>query len=176
MSMESLIWMTLMKRMRMKRFLMKMMKTWMWNRLHPLFQSLLQLNLLLRGNGADPPRMHPRFLLPSLLQKPLQVIHAVSHIMTRFCFICYKKLIKCRFLLLATAAIIQVEDESTGAIENIIVKKEPEGSDAVPIPAQPVVEEVEAVEADVETVQIAVPEAAPNGDLTPEMILSMMDR
>lgn len=83
------------------------------------------------------------------------------------------------FLLSATAAIIQVEDESTGAIENIIVKKEPEGSDAVPDSAQPVVEEVEAVdavEADVETVQIAVPEAAPNGDLTPEMILSMMDR
>lgn len=69
-----------------------------------------------------------------------------------------------------------MEDESTGAIENIIVKKEPEGSDTVPVPAQPVVEEVEAVEADVETVQIAVPEAAPNGDLTPEMILSMMDR
>lgn len=78
-------------------------------------------------------------------------------------------------LLLAAAAIIQVEDESTGAIENIIVKKEPEGSDAV-VAAQPVVEEVEAVEAGVETVQLAVPEAAPNGDLTPEMILSMMDR
>uniref|UniRef100_A0A672M9L6 Transcriptional repressor CTCF n=1 Tax=Sinocyclocheilus grahami TaxID=75366 RepID=A0A672M9L6_SINGR len=73
------------------------------------------------------------------------------------------------------AAIIQVEDESTGAIENIIVKKEPEGVDAA-LAAQPVVEEVEAVEAGVETVQLVIPEAAPNGDLTPEMILSMMDR
>ncbi|XP_026086608.1 transcriptional repressor CTCF-like isoform X2 [Carassius auratus] len=73
------------------------------------------------------------------------------------------------------AAIIQVEDESTGAIENIIVKKEPEGMDAASA-AQPVVEEVEAVEAGVETVQLDIPEAAPNGDLTPEMILSMMDR
>lgn len=78
-------------------------------------------------------------------------------------------------LLLAAAAIIQVEDESTGVIENIIVKKEPEGADAAAA-AQPVVEEVEAVEAGVETVQLTVPEAAPNGDLTPEMILSMMDR
>ncbi len=71
-----------------------------------------------------------------------------------------------------------MEDESTGAIENIIVKKEPEGADA-DAAAQPVVEEVEAVEAveaGVETVQLTVPEAAPNGDLTPEMILSMMDR
>lgn len=76
---------------------------------------------------------------------------------------------------MTAAAIIQVEDESTGAIENIIVKKEPEGADAVAA-AQPIVEEVEAVEASVETVQLAVPEAAPNGDLTPEMILSMMDR
>ncbi|XP_016125505.1 transcriptional repressor CTCF-like isoform X3 [Sinocyclocheilus grahami] len=75
----------------------------------------------------------------------------------------------------AAAAIIQVEDESTGAIENIIVKKEPEGVDAA-LAAQPVVEEVEAVEAGVETVQLVIPEAAPNGDLTPEMILSMMDR
>uniref|UniRef100_A0A3Q3EHN2 Transcriptional repressor CTCF n=1 Tax=Labrus bergylta TaxID=56723 RepID=A0A3Q3EHN2_9LABR len=58
----------------------------------------------------------------------------------------------------ATAAIIQVEDESTGAVENIIVKKE-DG---------------------VETVELAVNEetavTAANGDLTPEMILSMMDR
>ncbi|MBN3281914.1 CTCF protein, partial [Polyodon spathula] len=61
------------------------------------------------------------------------------------------------------AAIIQVEDESTGTIENIIVevKKEPE----VPL------EEMES-----EAVQLPVVEAAPNGDLTPEMILSMMDR
>ncbi|XP_028814547.1 transcriptional repressor CTCF isoform X1 [Denticeps clupeoides] len=65
------------------------------------------------------------------------------------------------------AAIIQVEDESTGAIENIIVKKEQEAE----VTAEPVVAHTV-----VDTVQIPVPEAAPNGDLTPEMILSMMDR
>ncbi|NXD72164.1 CTCF protein, partial [Eolophus roseicapillus] len=59
------------------------------------------------------------------------------------------------------AAIIQVEDQNTGEIENIIVevKKEP-GTETVE-------EEQEAQPAVVE---------APNGDLTPEMILSMMDR
>ncbi|OXB57247.1 hypothetical protein ASZ78_016422 [Callipepla squamata] len=59
------------------------------------------------------------------------------------------------------AAIIQVEDQNTGEIENIIVevKKEPD--------AETVEEEEEAQPAVVE---------APNGDLTPEMILSMMDR
>ncbi|XP_057269847.1 transcriptional repressor CTCF isoform X3 [Pezoporus wallicus] len=59
------------------------------------------------------------------------------------------------------AAIIQVEDQNTGEIENIIVevKKEPDA---------------ETVEEEEET-QPAVVEA-PNGDLTPEMILSMMDR
>lgn len=64
------------------------------------------------------------------------------------------------FALLA-AAIIQVEDQNTGEIENIIVevKKEPDAETAE--------EEEEAQPAVVE---------APNGDLTPEMILSMMDR
>ncbi|XP_062448901.1 transcriptional repressor CTCF-like [Rhea pennata] len=59
------------------------------------------------------------------------------------------------------AAIIQVEDQNTGEIENTIVevKKEPD--------AEPVEEEEEAQPAVVE---------APNGDLTPEMILSMMDQ
>ncbi|KAI4877902.1 hypothetical protein NFI96_016786 [Prochilodus magdalenae] len=78
-----------------------------------------------------------------------------------------------------TAAIIQVEDEGTGAIANIIVKKEQDGVDSSAtgvVSADPVVEEVEAVEGGVETVQLTVPDAAPNGDLTPEMILSMMDR
>lgn len=62
---------------------------------------------------------------------------------------------------LLAAAIIQVEDQNTGEIENIIVevKKEPD---------------TETVEEEEET-QPAVVEA-PNGDLTPEMILSMMDR
>ncbi|MBN3294214.1 CTCF protein, partial [Polypterus senegalus] len=61
------------------------------------------------------------------------------------------------------AAIIQVEDETTGTIENIIVevKKEPEALQD---------------EANGQTVQLPVVESAPNGDLTPEMILSMMDR
>lgn len=65
------------------------------------------------------------------------------------------------FSFLLATAIIQVEDQNTGAIENIIVevKKEPD--------AETVGEEEEAQPAVVE---------APNGDLTPEMILSMMDR
>lgn len=66
-----------------------------------------------------------------------------------------------------------MEDEGTGAIENIIVKKEPDGMDSSTA-AEPVVEEVDVAEGEVE--RITVPEAAPNGDLTPEMILSMMDR
>lgn len=78
-----------------------------------------------------------------------------------------KKKKKCCFPLLllfsalVAAAIIQVEDQNTGEIENIIVevKKEPD--------AETVEEEEEAQPAVVE---------APNGDLTPEMILSMMDR
>ncbi|XP_030620715.1 transcriptional repressor CTCF isoform X1 [Chanos chanos] len=72
----------------------------------------------------------------------------------------------------ASTAIIQVEDESTGAIENIIVKKEPE----VEASAGTVVAEAVEEEGGVETVQLPVAEAAANGDLTPEMILSMMDR
>lgn len=78
----------------------------------------------------------------------------------------------------AATAIIQVEDEGTGAIENIIVKKEQDGMDSsVSASAEPVVEEIEATEGGgVEAEQLSIPEAAPNGDLTPEMILSMMDR
>jgi hypothetical protein len=71
----------------------------------------------------------------------------------------------------SAAAVIQVEDENTGAIENIIVKKEQEAEQAAP---EVVVEQPE--EAGVETVELPVADAAPNGDLTPEMILSMMDR
>ncbi|XP_056454970.1 transcriptional repressor CTCF isoform X1 [Gadus chalcogrammus] len=84
------------------------------------------------------------------------------------------------------AAIIQVEDESTGAVENIIVKKEeaegPTGAvleqvseltvEAVGLEA----EEVEAVEVQGTEDEAAAAAAAANGDLTPEMILSMMDR
>lgn len=63
---------------------------------------------------------------------------------------------------LPATAIIQVEDQNTGAIENIIVevKKEPDAE-----PAEGEEEEAQAATTD-----------APNGDLTPEMILSMMDR
>ncbi|XP_072242644.1 transcriptional repressor CTCF isoform X1 [Leuresthes tenuis] len=84
----------------------------------------------------------------------------------------------------SAAAIIQVEDESTGAVENIIVKKE-DGDTSAVTPLEPgvalTVEGVGLGEEGVETVELAVNEetttaAAANGDLTPEMILSMMDR
>ncbi|XP_034389914.1 transcriptional repressor CTCF-like isoform X2 [Cyclopterus lumpus] len=83
----------------------------------------------------------------------------------------------------SAAAIIQVEDESTGAVENIIVKKE-EGDASAETPLeQGAALTVEGVDLDgegVETVELAVSEetaaAAANGELTPEMILSMMDR
>lgn len=81
------------------------------------------------------------------------------------------------------AAIIQVEDESTGAVENIIVKKEDGDASAGNPLEQGVALTVEGVGLDgegVETVELAVNEetaaTAANGDLTPEMILSMMDR
>lgn len=79
------------------------------------------------------------------------------------------------------AAIIQVEDESTGAVENIIVKKE-EGDRTTATPVgEDVALTVEGVRLDgdgVETVDMneETTSAAANGDLTPEMILSMMDR
>ncbi|KAG7231012.1 hypothetical protein INR49_025041 [Caranx melampygus] len=82
----------------------------------------------------------------------------------------------------SAAAIIQVEDESTGAVENIIVKKEEGDASAATPLEQGVALTVEGVGLDgdgVETVELAVNEetaAAANGDLTPEMILSMMDR
>lgn len=68
----------------------------------------------------------------------------------------------CSCSSLPATAIIQVEDQNTGAIENIIVevKKEPDAE-----PAEGEEEEAQAATTD-----------APNGDLTPEMILSMMDR
>lgn len=68
----------------------------------------------------------------------------------------------CSCSYLPATAIIQVEDQNTGAIENIIVevKKEPDAE-----PAEGEEEEAQAATTD-----------APNGDLTPEMILSMMDR
>ncbi|XP_063053501.1 transcriptional repressor CTCF isoform X2 [Engraulis encrasicolus] len=78
----------------------------------------------------------------------------------------------------AATAIIQVEDESTGAIENIIVKKDPDGTETstATVTVSASTEVVATEEGAVETVQLTVADAAPNGDLTPEMILSMMDR
>lgn len=84
--------------------------------------------------------------------------------------------------MFVAAAIIQVEDESTGAVENIIVKKEEGDASAATSLEQGVALTVEGVGLEgegVETVELAVNEetaTAANGDLTPEMILSMMDR
>ncbi|XP_035251177.1 transcriptional repressor CTCF-like isoform X1 [Anguilla anguilla] len=71
------------------------------------------------------------------------------------------------------AAIIRVEDESTGEVENIIVKKEAEPAAEADAEEE---EEGGAEGGEAETVQLPAAETAPNGDLTPEMILSMMDR
>lgn len=88
----------------------------------------------------------------------------------------------------AAAAVIRVEDEATGEVEDIIVKKEvgteqDEQDDGNEIVEQVVVgegkstiqmEELSQAEESGQEVQMS--EAPPNGDLTPEMILSMMDR
>ncbi|XP_078527097.1 transcriptional repressor CTCF [Lissotriton helveticus] len=58
------------------------------------------------------------------------------------------------------AAIIQVEDQDTGAIENIIVE----------VKKEPGLDPLEDARAQPNSVEV------PNGELTPEMILSMMDR
>ncbi|XP_035594409.1 transcriptional repressor CTCF-like [Oncorhynchus keta] len=93
-----------------------------------------------------------------------------------------------------TAAIIRVEDETTGEVDDIIVKKEMKAEQASQ-EEEAVEDEVPAVEVEhaegepanqveesfqgeevVQEVALSVTEAPPNGDLTPEMILSMMDR
>ncbi|KAM4592906.1 transcriptional repressor CTCF-like [Odontesthes bonariensis] len=78
----------------------------------------------------------------------------------------------------ATAAIIRVEDEATGEIDEIIVKKEVGAEQDIANDAEEVV-----VGGAKPTIQMelsheggAAQGAPPNGDLTPEMILSMMDR
>lgn len=93
--------------------------------------------------------------------------------------------------LSTAAAIIRVEDEVTGEVDDIIVKKEittehqgqqEEGVEEVTVgDVEPIVgksanpvEELAQVEEMAQEIQL--PEALPNGDLTPEMILSMMDR
>ncbi|KAF3832601.1 hypothetical protein F7725_026266 [Dissostichus mawsoni] len=82
-----------------------------------------------------------------------------------------------------TAAIIRVEDEATGEVDDIIVKKEV-GADQVDQDDETVEQVV--VGGEKTTIQLeelsqeeegaVEAEAPPNGDLTPEMILSMMDR
>ncbi|XP_077953364.1 transcriptional repressor CTCF isoform X2 [Gasterosteus aculeatus] len=78
----------------------------------------------------------------------------------------------------SAAALVQLEDESTGAVENITVKKEDsQAPEATPAEqgAAPAAEGAETVELPVNE-DAASAAAAANGDLTPEMILSMMDR
>ncbi|KAF3686400.1 Transcriptional repressor CTCF 11-zinc finger protein CCCTC-binding factor CTCFL -like protein [Channa argus] len=81
-----------------------------------------------------------------------------------------------------TTAIIRVEDEATGEVDDIIVKKEV-GADQDDDHEEVVVggekttiqmEELSQEEGAAQGVQLSG--APPNGDLTPEMILSMMDR
>lgn len=79
-----------------------------------------------------------------------------------------------------------MEDEATGEVD-IIVKKEI-GAEQEDDIAEETTEEVEAVggklpvqveglaQGEETTQEVQLSEAPPNGDLTPEMILSMMDR
>ncbi|XP_017260476.1 transcriptional repressor CTCF [Kryptolebias marmoratus] len=84
-----------------------------------------------------------------------------------------------------TAAIIRVEDEATGEVDDIIVKKEvgAEPDDSSGLAEEVVVGgvkstiQMEELAPEGEAAQeVQLSEAPPNGDLTPEMILSMMDR
>lgn len=88
--------------------------------------------------------------------------------------------------LLTVAAIIRVEDEATGEVDDIIVKKEV-GADQDDGNEEAVEEVVvgggkstiqmeELSQEEVTAPEEQLSEAPPNGDLTPEMILSMMDR
>lgn len=81
------------------------------------------------------------------------------------------------------AAIIRVEDEITGEVNDIIVKKEVGAEQEDDIAEEVIVGEGTATIQLEELVQVEeavqeppLSEAPPNGDLTPEMILSMMDR
>ncbi|XP_069549658.1 transcriptional repressor CTCF-like [Brachyistius frenatus] len=86
-----------------------------------------------------------------------------------------------------TAAIIRVEDEATGEVDDIIVKKEvgaePDDEGAEDAAEQvvvgggkPTIQMEELSQAGEAAPEVPLSEAPPNGDLTPEMILSMMDR
>lgn len=87
------------------------------------------------------------------------------------------------------AAIIRVEDEATGEVDDIIVKKEvgadqddledgtEEGVEQVVVGGgKSTIQMEELSQNEVTTQEVQLSEAPPNGDLTPEMILSMMDR
>lgn len=89
----------------------------------------------------------------------------------------------------SAAAIIRVEDEATGEVDDIIVKKEVGADqDEQEICNEEAVEQVvvgggkstiqieELAQEEVAAQEVQLSEAPPNGDLTPEMILSMMDR
>lgn len=87
--------------------------------------------------------------------------------------------------LSTAAAIIRVEDEATGEVDAIVVKKEAGAEQDDQNDDHK--EEEEVVGAEKTTIQELPQEegaaqeaqlsgAPPNGDLTPEMILSMMDR
>lgn len=90
---------------------------------------------------------------------------------------------------ISAAAIIRVEDEATGEVDDIIVKKEVGADqDDQEICSEEAVEQVvvggakttiqmeELAQEEVAAQEVQLSEAPPNGDLTPEMILSMMDR
>lgn len=91
-------------------------------------------------------------------------------------------------MLSTAAAIIRVEDEATAEVDDIIVKTEVGAEHDHKDDNEEAVEEV-VVGGGKSTIQVEqmsqgegaaqevqLSEAPPNGDLTPEMILSMMDR
>ncbi|KAA8595597.1 hypothetical protein FQN60_010888 [Etheostoma spectabile] len=88
--------------------------------------------------------------------------------------------------LLTAAAIIRVEDEVTGEVDDIIVKKEVgaddlDGNDeaaqeVVVGGGNPTIQLEEMPQEQGTAPEVQQSEAPANGDLTPEMILSMMDR
>lgn len=92
-------------------------------------------------------------------------------------------------IVFTAAAIIRVEDEATGEVDDIIVKKEVEADqEDQEVCNEEAVEQVvvgggkstiemeELTQEEVTPQEVQLSEAPPNGDLTPEMILSMMDR
>ena len=89
-------------------------------------------------------------------------------------------------LKLAAAAIIRVEDEVAGEVDDIIVKKEvgvdqddlndEETEEVIVGGGESTIQLEELPQEGGAAPEVQLSEAPPNGDLTPEMILSMMDR